>query len=67
MIFLLFLIFYFLVDYPMILDNLSTKYFKFKYNESEDQETNSILLLNFINKCLESAKNIDILIFSTNI
>lgn len=48
------------------LDNLSTKYFKFKYNESEDQETNSILLLNFINKCLESAKNIDILILGGN-
>lgn len=46
--------------------NLSTKYFKFKYNESEDQETNSILLLNFINKCLESAKNIDILILGGN-
>lgn len=50
----------------MLLDNLSTKYFKFKYNESEDQETNSILLLNFINKCLESAKNIDILILGGN-
>lgn len=48
------------------LDNLSTKYFKFKYNESEDQEINSILLLNFINKCLESAKNIDILILGGN-
>ena len=48
------------------LDNLSTKYFKFKYNESEDQEANSILLLNFINKCLESAKNIDILILGGN-
>lgn len=57
----------FQINYPLYkLDNLSTKYFKFKYNESEDQETNSILLLNFINKCLESAKNIDILILGGN-